>query len=76
MESIMVDDYNTNLDRRRAVVIQLQPHDLSLKQWYDWLTDQGLELGRDYCWSWYNDNMAIELTDPGLAVMTQLKMHD
>lgn len=72
----MVDDHNTNLDRRRAVVIQLQPRDLSLAQWYAWLTNQGLALGVDYRWSWHEDSMAIELTDPGLAVITRLKMHD
>lgn len=74
----MANVFNSNLDRQRAVVMELksQPKNLSLKEWYDQLTAQGLEIGRDYRWAWKNDNMAIEIFDPQVALITKLKMHD
>jgi hypothetical protein len=74
----MVDVFNSNLDRQRAVVVELksQPKNLTLKEWYEHLTDIGLVIGQDYCWAWKDNNMAIEIFDPKVAIMTKLKLHD
>jgi len=49
--------------------------DWNIREWYLWLENQGLEIGRDFRWAWRNDNWAIELLDDRQEIMILLKSH-
>jgi len=48
--------------------------DWNIKQWYDWLERQGLEIGRDFRWAWSNNNWAVEFSDDRQEIMILLKL--
>lgn len=59
------------------MAMKLQPKNLNLAEWYDWLTDCGLVLGKDYRWAWQDDSMAVEFLDPNVELLMLLKkVHD
>lgn len=45
----------------------------SLLEWYNWFTDQGMVLGKDYHWSWKDNFMAVCFEDPQHEVIFILK---
>ena len=47
--------------------------DWNLRSWYDWLEDQDLQIGRDWCWAWKDDCWAIEFRDPRNETAVRLK---
>ena len=49
--------------------------DWNIREWYDWLESQGLEIGRDFRWAWRNDNWAIEFLDDRQEIMILLKSY-
>ena len=49
--------------------------DWNIREWYDWLGSQGLEIGKDFQWAWRNDNWAIEFLDDKQEIMVLLKSH-
>ena len=49
--------------------------DWNIREWYDWLARQGLEIGRDFRWAWRNDNWAIEFLDDRQEILILLKLH-
>lgn len=55
-------------------MIQLRG-DWNIREWYDWLESQGLEIGRDFRWAWRNDNWAIEFQDDRQEIIFLLKSH-
>lgn len=58
------------------MAMKLQPKNLSLIEWYNWLTECGLVLGQDYRWTWSDNTMAVEFLDPNVELLIRLKMHD
>jgi len=49
--------------------------DWNIREWYEWLESEGLEIGRDWRWAWCNQNWAIEFKDPRIETMITLKSH-
>ena len=47
--------------------------DWNIREWYEWLESEGLEIGRDFCWAWTDHNWAIEFMDPRMETMIRLK---
>ena len=49
--------------------------DWNIREWYDWLESQGLQIGKDFRWAWQDNNWAIEFMDDRQEIMFLLKSY-
>lgn len=75
----MAHDRSDGLDRQRHLVISglLLQNGWNLRNFCDWMSDKGFELGQHYHWYWSNSNTwAIRFYDEQLATMVALAFPD
>ncbi len=71
----MVDVAHEDLGGRRHLVISdtLIARNWTLRDFADWMSEQGFEVGRDYRWCWH-DQWAVCFQDANAMLLVAMKL--